>query len=173
MTRLRDAQVSGDSTRFSELYLPCHKKLTMYCIGKLRDLELAENAATDCLIKLLEHDAPEDIRDVEGWLFTVARNQCLTYLNKESNRRQIRELLEPTWEREQAPSIEAYLAAEELQRVQQEVLDERDQRIWKLHLEGYRNEEIAADLGMPEKTVANRKSVVRRRLREAIEAQKN
>lgn len=165
---LWESHIHGDMSRFNQYYLPCHKRLTMFCLGKLKDLELAENAASDTLVKLMQQESPEEIRDIESWLFTVARNQCLTYLNKENNRRDIRDKLQVTWTKEQRPEGEDALGLQDMQSVISSTLSEKDHKIWTLHLEGFRNEEIAEQMGMPEKTVANRKSEARRKLRKAL-----
>jgi DNA-directed RNA polymerase specialized sigma24 family protein len=47
-------------------------------------------------------------------------------------------------------------------------LDETDYRIWQLHGEGYDNDEVAGMMNMNEKTVANRKSATRMKLKSVL-----
>ncbi len=79
--RLRDQAlwekyVQGDRNAFGRLYSRYHRSLTAYCVGRLKDKVLAENAASDTLTKLLHHADPASIDNFESWLFTVAKNEC-------------------------------------------------------------------------------------------------
>ena len=47
-------------------------------------------------------------------------------------------------------------------------LVEKDYQIWQLHQQGYDNQEIAEIVGATEKTVANRKSAARAKLKEVF-----
>lgn len=159
--------VRGDREAFGILYSGYHKSLTAYCIGRLRDRELAENAASDTLLKLLHHSNPESIDNFESWLFTVAKNECNTYWSTLERRK---ELLKKNYEVEieRRPEVEDSISSENMDKIIRENLDDTDYRIWQLHGEGYDNNEVASMMSLNEKTVANRKSAARMKLKSVL-----
>jgi RNA polymerase sigma factor (sigma-70 family) len=159
--------VQGNRDAFGALYSRYHKSLTAYCVGRLRDRALAENAASDTLVKLMSHANPESIDNFESWLFTVAKNECNTYWSTLERRK---ELLKENFEAEleSRPAAEDHLSAESIDQLVRSNLDETDYQIWQLYREGYDNNEVASMLNLNEKTVANRKSSARMKLKEVI-----
>ncbi|HKK77654.1 MAG TPA: RNA polymerase sigma factor [Saprospiraceae bacterium] len=161
------AKKTNKQALFSRYYLPCHKKLTMYCLAFLKDIELAENAATDTLLKLFEQEK-ETIEKPERWLFTVAKNRCLSLLSQKKRRREIIDQLKPNLETTAPAKGDQQLAAADIKAKIQSVLNGKEWQIWQLHQEGYNNQEIAARLKITEKTAANTKSIARNKLRQAF-----
>jgi len=158
---------SGDKSVFGKLYSYYHKSLTAYCIGMIGNLEYAENVASDVLIKLLQHPKVNEIENFEGWMFQVAKNECLTHLSKTERRKQ---LLNENYQlkAEDQPDVETQFSQENIDHLIRTTLDEKDYKIWQLHQQGYDNEEIADIIGSSGKTVANRKSKARIKLKEAF-----
>lgn len=159
--------VEGEKAVFGELYTHYHKSLTAYCIGKVGNIEQAENVASDTLVKLLQYPKPEEIENFEGWIFGVAKNECLTFLTKSERRRK---LLNENYkvEREQKPEAEMSFSIESMDHLIQSTLDEKEYKIWQLHQQGYDNLEIAEMIDSSEKTIANRKSAARTKLKIAF-----
>ena len=166
---LWEKYVRGDKTAFGELYTFYHKSLTAYCMGLLKSRELAENAASETLVKLLQYPTPARIENFENWLFTVAKNECLTQLTTTERRRK---LLEKNYEvkRELKPEVEQKFSIENIDQLLQQHLDETDYKIWQLYNQGYDNHEVAEILGLNEKTVANRKSSARNKLKAVLKS---
>lgn len=161
---LWERYVQGEKAAFGQLYTFYHKTLTAYCLGRLKNLELAENAASDTLIKLLQHPRPAEIENFESWLFTVAKNECTTlWLTAERRKK----LLEKNYQKinDHVPEIEEKISLENIDQLIRHNLDDVDYRIWQLHQQGYDNHEVAEITGMNEKTVANRKSAARMKLK--------
>lgn len=159
--------VNGDRSVFGELYCYYHKSLIAFCLSKVGDLSQAENVASDTLLKLLLYKRPEEIENFESWLFRVAKNECLTYLSKTTRRKN---LLDANYEtnNNHSPEIEMSLSLENIDQVIQSTLNELDYRIWQLHQQGYDNGEIGEIIDASEKTVANRKSSARNKLKEVF-----
>lgn len=136
-------------------------------MGRLKEKELAENAASDTLMKLLHQSEPELIDNFEGWLFTVAKNECNTYWSAQERRK---ELLKENYEveTEHRPEVEDHFSSENVDEIIRSNLDEIDYRIWQLYHEGYDNDEVASMMNMNEKTVANRKSAARMKLKSVL-----
>jgi len=168
MQTLWEKYVRGDREAFGVLYSKYHKALTAYCIGRLKDRVLAENAASDTLLKLLHHSSPGSIDNFESWLFTVAKNECNTYLSTEERRK---ELLKKNYEEEaeHRPEVDDRFSSENMDEIIKKSLDDVDYRIWQLYREGYDNDEVARMMSLNEKTVANRKSAARMKLKGIFE----
>lgn len=161
---LWERYVQGDRSAFGELYSFYHKSLTAYCMGRLKTIELAENAASETLIKLLQYPRPSEIDNFENWLFTVAKNECNTVWATAERRRK---LIEANYEvvNDQLPEVEGKFSVENIDELIRQNLDQTDYKIWQLHQQGYDNDEISEITGINEKTVANRKSMVRSKLK--------
>lgn len=167
---LADAHIERNIELFNRYYLPCHKEITMYCLGLLKDIEQAENVASETLLKLVGHENPEEIREVQGWLFTVAKNKCLTILSTQKRRTNKMDDISLTMNRVSYNTVDSRMDAEHYEKLINKALDKRDNIIWELYQQGYDNKEIAEKLDIPYKTVANRKTEIRKILREAIHA---
>lgn len=159
--------VNGDKSVFGALYAFYHKSLVTFCIGRVQNIELAENIASDTLVKLLQHKNPKEIENFESWLFAVAKNECLTSMSKSARRQK---LLDENYKADtkQPPDIEMRLSMENMDHLIHSTLNEADYKIWQLHQQGYDNREIADIIDASEKTVANRKSAARAKLKIAF-----
>jgi RNA polymerase sigma factor (sigma-70 family) len=166
-TTLWKRYLQGDRSAFGELYSYYHKSLTAFCVGRLKDIELAENAASETLMKLLQYERPSEIENFENWLFTVAKNECNTVWSTSERRKKI---LENNYEivNSHNPEAEENLAVENIDQLIKENLDDTDYTIWQLYQQGYDNQEVAEMAGLNEKTVANRKSAARNKLKLAL-----
>ena len=161
--------LSGEDKRvLYEMYVPCHNDLMLYCLGKFNDVELAKDAASETIQKLLEHPSPSDIENLRAWLLTVAKNACLGILNKQKRRSGILESVSVFFARKQNPEAEQHLNVEDLYTQCRSLLNEQDYTIWRYSYEGYKDDEIAQMLGLTPKTVANKKSMIRKRLRDQL-----
>lgn len=167
--------VQGDKKAFSKLYQPFHKSLTMYCLGKLKNFEDAEDVAAQTLMKLWQYPNPKQIRNFQHWLFKVACNECLNYLNKHKRRRKILDGLKPFMQKKQDPSGEQEVIKKEMLAFVQKHLSGKEYDIWQLDRQGYNNEEITEQLKAkyqppPKvKTVANLKSIAKNKLKKVFE----
>lgn len=164
---LWERYVHGDRAAFGELYSFYHKSLTAYCWGRLKNRELAENAASETLVRLLQHPRPAEIENFENWLFTVAKNECNTVWSTAERRKKLLEDNYVTLE-EHVPEIDEAISIENIDTIIRQSLDEVEFNIWQLYQQGYDNAEIAEITGIQEKTVANRKSVARGKLKKVL-----
>jgi len=162
------AFVCGDRNAFGGVYEYFHQVLTAYCLGRLKDTGMAENAASEVMVKLLNHPQPKEIEHLESWLFIVARNYCNTSYTRQQKRQDVLTQTGHVRNRPQPPEAELRLNAESVDKVIQDTLNDTDYRIWSLHQQGYKNNEIAVRLSLSEKTIANRKSAARAALRKAL-----
>lgn len=162
--------LAGNREAIGGIYQAMHGRLLLFCLSKLRDTAKAEDAASETLNKLLVTEKPEEIRNVEQWLFTVAKNHCLSLLTKEQRHREIEGRIKPLFRTSTAHEGEQKLAAENLLQMRQKALSEKEHNVWRLHEQGYQNAEISTQLAMSEKTVANHKSNARNKLRQLLKS---
>lgn len=155
--------LEGDRDAFGEIYKQYRPVLTFFCLGKLKDEQLAENCASEALIKTLNHKNPQVINDLNHWLFTLARNECITVLRKNKRHQSLVGQLEKNPHITENPGLQ-----EDIDQIIKDRLESEEQKLWELHSSGYNNREIANQLGASEKTVANKKSEIRKKLKEAL-----
>ncbi|MEQ9425312.1 MAG: RNA polymerase sigma factor [Cyclobacteriaceae bacterium] len=160
-----DQFVKGDKEAFGNIYKAFRPILTFYCYGLMNDRQFAENCSSEALIKTYNHSNPSEIQDLRQWLFTVAKNQCISQLRKDGLRNNVRQKINDDETLAYPPQVESSLNKETLDEVIKNELDEQERNIWRLHTEGYSNSEMAEILNMNEKTVANKKSEIRSRLK--------
>ncbi len=168
LKQLWERFVGGDQSAFGKIYETCRPVLIFYCLGKFKNLELAENCSSEALLKTLDHPRPEEIEDIERWLFTVARNLCVSQLRMDSRRAKILDGISKNLPGNYQPEVYENLDAENIKRIIIEELAIEEQEIWQLHSDGFSNSEISKKLTMNEKTVANKKSGIRTRLMEKV-----
>lgn len=168
LRKLWERYCAGDNEAMGMLYEQLHARLTLFCLGWLKDRELAENIASESFVRLLNMANKAEIASVEAWLFTVSKNLCKNHLTQQQNRRGIWEQIRDRFASSHRPEATDTLSSEDWTRRMKEWFEPNDCHLWQLHEQGYSNEEIAARLQMTEKTVANRKSMIRKSLREKI-----
>ena len=169
-TALWNSYKAGNRDAIGEIYQALHPRLLLFCLGKLRDKALAKDAASETLNKLLVAVKPDEIRNVEQWLFTVAKNHCYSLLSKEQRHREIEAGIKPLLRQKARHGGEEQLDAENLLAMRREALTEKEDRVWALHEQGYDNAEISSRLEMSEKTVANHKTHARGKLRQLLQS---
>lgn len=151
---------------FNALYEKYYDTLLAYALGKLKRFDLAENAVAEIFIKLYTYERLDEVEQPENWMFTIARNYCLGYVNKENNRKQINDQLFSAASKIQEPQADHLVDEEIINEKIRSTLSEINQEIWTLDVKGFTNQEIAQQTGVSEKTVANRKSEIRKVIRE-------
>ncbi len=167
------ALLNKDDKALNDSYQHCFKSLILFCNSFVKDIVVAENLAAESINKMLDYEGLEDIQSPKSWFYTIARNTCNSHLSKEKNRREIREKLLPILPKIHPAGAELNLQLHALRQEIRSQLDEREWKIWNLHEQGFGNREIAEQLSMSEKTVANLKSKCRSRLKEYLKHYRN
>lgn len=152
----------GEKGAFGLLYKRYHKHLSIFCLGILKEMSLAEDIASETLNKLLHYPDPAGIRNAEQWLFAVARNACYSHLQQSQRRKQIEMEIAVNVERTRPSTGEGSLFREDINNVIGQALEEKERTVWEWHQLGYENGEIARKTGLSIKTVANCKAIARK-----------
>lgn len=74
--------IPTDETVFKNAYKELYNKLLRFVVGYVPDIDEAKNIVQNCFTKLWEsRDKVMRDNNMTGWLFTVAKNECLSYLS--------------------------------------------------------------------------------------------
>ncbi|SCD21284.1 RNA polymerase sigma-70 factor [Proteiniphilum saccharofermentans] len=74
------------SDRFAELYSAYYKKSFLFTKSYVHDKYVAEDIASEALMKLYEKLQKEEIESIPAYLLTLLKNQSLDYLRKKAVR---------------------------------------------------------------------------------------
>ncbi|SFK71658.1 RNA polymerase sigma-70 factor, ECF subfamily [Porphyromonadaceae bacterium KH3CP3RA] len=74
------------SDRFAELYSAYYKKSFLFTKSYVQDKYVAEDIASEVLMKLYEKLQKEEIESIPAYLLTLLKNQSLDYLRKKAVR---------------------------------------------------------------------------------------
>ncbi len=78
------AFTEGNDAAFAELYQRRRLEVYRYILSLTRgDTDLAHDMFQDTFIKIWEHaDTLRDRNNVRGWMFSIARNRCISHFRK-------------------------------------------------------------------------------------------
>lgn len=151
-----------DETEITGLYRRHYERIYRYCVYRLYSRDVAEDAAAEVFLRLVEEYDRVKVRDAEGirnWLYGTASNVAAKYLRDARRRREIAEAVnrranrseEGAGDDDRADWTSLYEAIGRLGGKDQELITLR-------YLEGLATQEIAELLGMRHVTVRVRLS---------------
>jgi RNA polymerase sigma factor (sigma-70 family) len=149
---------------------PLLPALKRYARSMLRDDSAADDLVQDCLERAVSHWDPEQMHNVQSWLFVILHNLAINHWRKAA-RRGHHIALDDTPESElgAAASQEYRLRHSELVRALEGLVDDQREVLLLISVDGLSYSEAAKVLGCPIGTVMSRVSRARERLRETIE----
>ena len=164
--------IQGDPEALNEIYAQLSPRLKAMAFRYCRQAEDASDVVHDVFAKLaamdvysrMEHFGSKDA-NLEGWLMVSVKHRAMDMVKIEENRRK------------KSPDVRSNIAYQTLnlseealtrQRFQYmcRFLQPRQREVIELHIEGYRNEEIADRLKLSYNTVKNNIYEARQKLRE-------
>jgi RNA polymerase sigma-70 factor (ECF subfamily) len=159
----------GSQEDFDRLYRVSYPRLLSTLTGILGDRAAAEDCAQEAFVRAYRSWArwrPE--APAEAWLHRIGINVAASYLRRQRLRdiaEVVRRLGRP------GPGPDPSLAGErsDLVRALRRLPAKQSAAIVLRHFHGYTNREIAAALGVPERTVASRLAAARERLRQQLD----
>ncbi len=158
----------GSAQDFDRLYRASYPRLVRSLAALLRDGAAAEDCVQETFVRAFKAwprwkpDAP-----AEAWLHRIALNVAASHRRYQRLREVgevIRRLGRPELERDPAAVVEHSDLLDALRRLP----PRQAAAIVLRHYHGYTNREIAAALGVPERTVASRLAAARERLRQEL-----
>jgi RNA polymerase sigma factor (sigma-70 family) len=161
--------IQGQNQALGDLYKSTHQKLFFIAFKYTKNEDVASDLLQDTFDYLLHVPLKQrtvrwsDIQNIEGFLVTLIKCKALDYCKTQQNRIRIQqEIIYP-----QTKLVATNEFEEELQHLKTiiQTLSPKEQELLQLHLAGYNNEEIATLQNQSEKSVRNRLSESRTKLR--------
>jgi len=172
MNTLIQRFTQGDPEAFDEIYKLMAPRLKAMAYRYCRHADNASDVVQDVLAKLaamsvearIEHFGGAD-DNLEGWLMVSVKHRAMDLVKIEENRRK------------KSPEVRSNIADQTLNLSEESLtrqrfqfmcgfLQPRQREVIELHIEGYRNEEIADRLKLSYNTVKNNIYEARQKLRE-------
>ena len=149
-------------------------RIYRFCIRMVRNHHAAEDLTQDVFKRAVEFiDTYRGEASLRTWLYSIARNQCITYLTGRSAGRQSD--LDETWFADLTddnPDPERLSASQELSLALESALGELDQAFREVillrEIEGLTYEDIAQVTGVPPNTVKTRIHRARAQLQQRL-----
>lgn len=160
---------SKDQRAYSELYERYKRPLLFYTLQKV-PVGVAEDIVHDLFAKLWEQTIEIKVR-VSYYLFKALRNRIIDYYSKDENAQKYAQYLHAYAQENVVPKTDYKIREELFQEYINNILlkfGSQSQIIFEMRMQGYSNPEIAEHLGLSEKTVRNRYSLMLRHLKQKL-----
>ena len=171
--RIRRIQVNGDEAAFNELYELHAARLYKFAYSFLGEREAAQEIVNDAFLKIwMGRESLDNIKNLQVYLYVLIKNACLNHLRSSSSKK-IKELkLTETYYFHLSVDPSQLLISKELQtKVLKAVngLPARCKLIFKMVKEDDLScNEVAAILGLSNKTVFAQLSIALKKLDDAL-----
>ena len=162
---LWERYLSGDQNALGKLYQQLFHKLFLFCYRSIQNKEEAKDIVQDAFRKLIEQKSTE-IYDLEGWLKNGIRFIVRTRYRDDKNHREHLDRYKSTLPSQ--TESHSNIDAENLKQQIQTTLTPTNAKVIHLASQGFKNQEIAQELGITEKQVRNRKSESKKKLKNII-----
>ena len=156
--------MAGDNHALGELYSILFEPLVFSSYFYVRNHEIARDIVSELFVSVLivpvedRHTKWGSVKEIKGYLSVAIRNKSIDYFRANTNHAAIAKDVLST-----EPSEMHVFPLEELEKLPTAELE-----LFQLHLAGYKNEEIAQNIGISEKTVRNKLSLIRKKLAKNI-----
>jgi len=163
---------AGNAQAYEAIYNQHYLSVFRFAKKIVSDRQVAEDITTDVFVKLWDKktDFGSNLK-LQSFLFTATRNACLNFLRGEKRHASDHQYLLSNLEQQEEKDFNTHPVTEEVYAYLQEEIEKlpaKMRSILQLHLRGLKNEEIALELSIAEKTVRNLKSEAVKLLRLAV-----
>lgn len=153
--------VQGENDALGELYSEFFEPLVFVSFYLVKDNNVARDIVGDLFVFLLAVEVKDrktkwlEVNSVKSYLSVAVRNKSIDYLRKTKLHVSKIDALDAPITMEENPFF-----AESLM-----LLRDEEKEVFQMHLDGYKNEEIAENYQLTEKTVRNKLSLTRKKMR--------
>lgn len=153
--------VHGENDALGELYSEFFEPLVFVSFYLVKDNNVARDIVGDLFVFLLAVEVKDrktkwlEVNSVKSYLSVAVRNKSIDYLRKTKLHVSKIDALDAPITMEENPFF-----AESLM-----LLRDEEKEVFQMHLDGYKNEEIAENYQLTEKTVRNKLSLTRKKMR--------
>lgn len=154
--------------KVTEIFKNHSSELLMVSYSYLKDLDAARDAVANCFEKLLLNEIvlERSEEEIKAWLFVVVKNHSLDLLKVSLNRKRLLSYL--TFDFFTNSNWQSKVEHDYMLRILK-LLSPKESEIFKLHLEGYSNDEIKDKLNVSYATVKNQLYDAKKKLRKIWE----
>ena len=158
---------SGSEKVFRKIYEEYYSRLYSFIFGYLKDEDQSKEVVQNAFFKLwMKRSELRDDTNINAWLFTVVKNECLNVLKKRENLLKFRDdtkYAENERLRRQITALNSFvpekITVSEISDIIGEAVNEMSERCRKIYIMsrnmGLTHGEIAKELDISEKTVEN------------------
>jgi RNA polymerase sigma factor (sigma-70 family) len=153
--------VQGDNMALGELYTELFEPLVFVSFYLVKDNDVARDIVGDLFVFLLSVEVKErkakwkEVNTVKTYLSAAVRNKSIDYLRKTKRNTAKTDDLNEKFTPEENPFFAEVLT----------LMKDEEKEVFQLHLDGYKNEEIAESKQLSEKTVRNKLSLTRKKMK--------
>ena len=171
MDKLTERYIRGESGALAELFTSMQASLRLVAYHHCKDAETAKDLVQDIFEKLAGLDLEKraswfgrEDSNLQAWLHVAVRHKAMDDMKIRGNRGKILESVRYASVDRESVIVHDGLSHEGLVKMF-ECLQPRQREVMTMHIEGYRNEEIAETLRITYNTVKNNIYEGRQRLR--------
>lgn len=84
MSKNLQVNCEADTIQFNEYYKIYYNQIRGYIYSKVKDNEVSDEIVQNTFLKLLNNMKSNKMSNIKGWLYTVAHNECIDFLKKNS-----------------------------------------------------------------------------------------
>lgn len=154
---------------FHHLFLKFHSYLVLFAVRRVGDVGIAEDIVQDTFISVWESSRDyNSYTGLKAWLYGLVQNKCLNYLKHKNVEQKYTSYVNA---HKETPDDSFDLTQEEIYRrlyLAVRELPDKCRAVFEFYLEGKKNDEIAAILGISVLTVKAHKQNAVRLLKERI-----
>lgn len=153
--------VQGENEALGELYSELFEPLVFVSFLLIKDNDVARDIVGDLFVFLLSIEVKEreakwkEVNTVKTYLSVAVRNKSIDHLRKTKLHFNKTEGLDGSITTEDNPFFAEGLT----------LLKDEEKVVFQMHLDGYKNEEIAEKQQLTEKTVRNKLSLTRKKMK--------
>jgi RNA polymerase sigma-70 factor (ECF subfamily) len=158
--------LKGDNQALGELYSELFEPLVFISIFYVKNNEAARDIVSDLFVQLITTSLEErkrkwvSVNSCKAYLTIAVKNKSIDFMRKVKNQAAISEQIPLNLTENSADFSDDIL----------EVLSSAEQEIFQLHLDGFKNEEIAQKQKLTEKTVRNKLSISRKKMEKVFKS---
>ncbi|MFD2556268.1 RNA polymerase sigma factor [Sphingobacterium tabacisoli] len=153
---------NGDEKSFAHIFDIHYRSLCYFATPITQDALQAEDIVADCMYKLWQQRATfKTLQNIKAFLYISCRNACLNHLRNLKRRNSAQELYLSQLESSEDTILYQIIETEVLSLLDDEIesLPEKCRAVFKLiYIDNKKTDEIAAILGISDKTVRGHKA---------------
>lgn len=159
--KLWDRFVQGDDAALGKLYSELFEPLVFVSFYLVKDNDVARDIVGDLFVTLLAEEVKNrklkwlNVNAVKTYLAAAVRNKSIDYLRKYKPQETNTTRIDTEITLEENPFYAESLT----------LLNEDEKALFQLHLDGFKNDEIAQNYQVTEKTVRNKLSLSRKKMK--------